>query len=98
MVTPEGQDDIIAADDTLTVEENDNGTWTVTSQSDAETITEDQQIASDKEAAEASGISYEQYLEEIAAYKAQLEAEKAELEAAATELTGETLEQGGPVK
>ena len=98
LVTPEGQDDIIAADDTLTVEENDNGTWTVTSQSDAETITEDQQIASDKEAAEASGISYEQYLEEIAAYKAQLEAEKAELEAAATELTGETLEQGGPVK
>ena len=98
LVTPEGQDDIIAADDTLTVEENDNGTWTVTSQSDAETITEDQQIASDKAAAEASGISYEQYLEEIAAYKAQLEAEKAELEAAATELTGETLEQGGPVK
>lgn len=98
LVTPEGQDDIIAADDTLTVEENDNGTWTVTSQSDAETITEDQQIASDKAAAEASGISYEQYLEEIAAYKAQLEAEKAQLEAAATELTGETLEQGGPVK
>lgn len=97
-VTPDGQDDIIAAEDTLTVEENDNGTWTVTSESDAPTITEDDQVAQDKAAAEASGISYEQYLAEIAAYKAQLEAEKAELEAAATELTGETLEQGGPVK
>ena len=97
-VTPEGQDDIIAADDTLTVDENDNGTWTVTSKSDAPIITEDEQVAQDKAAAAASGISYEQYLAEIAAYKAQLEAEKAELEAAAIELTGETLEQGGPVK
>lgn len=97
-ITPAGQGDIIAADSVLAVEENDNGTWKVTSENAAPELTEEEKLAQDKAAAEASNSSLEQYQAEVEAYRAKLEAEKAALEAAKAELTGETLEQGGPVK